>query len=250
MKITSRQLRQIIKEELARSGFGRLREGAGTEASIALSSYLQMQDFADDAIQVGDKLDDILSGNLVVKMGDKGQIVTVIQALVHGKLMQALRNKSPFTHAASSEGEAEISSSLQGMETDGDFGPATKKAVIALQKVQKADALKRFNNLAAGSPELPTIDGKVGRQTLTFLIKGLQGSSISGSSEEPDEPSETAQVASRATGNLGMARSGTYSKDDLPLPTPGGRVQTINADTGNLQEGRDLTARLMNRWLK
>ena len=210
-----------------------------------------MKDFADDAIQVGDKLDDILNNKLVVKRGDKGQIVTVIQALVHGKLMQALRNNSQFTHAASSAGEAEITNALQGMETDGDFGPATEKAVIALQKVQKADALKRFNKDAAGSPELTTIDGKVGRQTLNFLISGAQGASISGATaRSPDAPPGDEQNASRTfsakdTGLGPSYKPSTFDRSDAVVP-----MQTVDPATGNIREGRDLTSRLMNRWLK
>jgi len=309
MRITARQLRQIIKEELARTGFGRLREGAGENARIALSSYLEMKDFADDAIQVGDKLDDIMDGNLVIKRGDKGQIVTGIQALVHGKLMQALKNKSPFTHAASPEGEAEITSVLQGMDTDGDFGPATEKAVIALQKVQKADALKRFNKLAAGSPELTTIDGKVGRQTLTFLLSGEQGASITGQLRKaaPVEQKEDMLSKSKLLAALNdpttaksisdainmtpeqLKKLSELIGDEVPHPlswwisylqynsnNPDAEVDMIalqnaidqvsgkrepgnigparsaskNSTTDSMNEGHDLTARLMNRWIK
>ena len=123
---------------------------------------------------------------------------------------------------------------------------------MTLQKVAKDDAFQK--GAKASSSELPTIDGKVGRQTLSFLLASY-GASISGRSEEPDETPGNEQIASRtfSANDTGLGPSykpGSYKPAELPLPTPGGQVQTVDPATGNLREGRDLTSRLMNRWLK
>jgi len=91
MKITSRQLRQIIKEELARSGFGRLREGAGDTAKDMLNLFTMNsgpnENLPIEALQVDKELQDILDDKLVLKLGDGGRgqpdekVVKVIQAL-------------------------------------------------------------------------------------------------------------------------------------------------------------------------
>lgn len=314
MKITSRQLRQIIKEELARTGFGRLRESAG-EAAKDMLNLFQMSQFEIAAIEVDKELEDILNNTRVIKMGDKGQVVKVIQALVKGKLFQALENSKSLTSFAGSPGGAlEIQRSIRALgEPDGDFGNNTKNAVMTLQKVAKADAFQK--GARSSSPELPTIDGKVGRQTLSFLL-GKHGASISGKTAAPPTAprsfkksqliaaiqDDTAN-ADRFTDSLGIgteqlasiinltlddephpadfwvsrikygakktqaeiddialentleiaarhvfadepaqlkARSGSHDRDDLVYPTP----------AASMKEGRDLTSRLMNRWLK
>ena len=315
MKITSRQLRQIIKEELARTGFGRLRESAGSEASIALSTYFEMPEFAKLATGLtGDKLDSIAAGNLVIKMGDKGPVVKVIQALVKGKLNQAMENTSQTSYFGSTMGSGELGKAVTGLgEPDGDFGDKTRTAVMVLQKVMKDDAIAK--GAKQNSPELPIADGKVGRQTLTFLL-GTHGASATGETAAPptaprsfkksqliaaiqdeaadadrftdalgigteqlasiinltldDEPhaadwwvsrikygakktqTEINDIALKNTLDIAAstifaeepaqprARSGTYSREDIPYPRT----------AAPMKEGRDLTSRLMNRWLK
>jgi peptidoglycan hydrolase-like protein with peptidoglycan-binding domain len=183
MLIKESALRRIIKEELARTGFGRLREGAGEEASAALSTYFEMPQFATLAPGVGDKLDDILNNKLIIKMGDKGPVVKVIQALVKGKLNQAMKHTSQAPNFGSTMGSGELGKAVTGLgEPDGDFGDKTRTAVMVLQKVMKNDAITK--GAKQNSPELPTIDGAVGRQTLTFIL-GKHGGSVTGATAAP-----------------------------------------------------------------
>jgi len=255
MKITSRQLRQIIKEELARSGFGRLREGAegaGDTAKDMLNLFTMNsgpnENLPIEALQVDKELQDILDNKLVLKLGDGGRgqpdekVVKVIQALVKGKLSQAFANQSMTSFNKSPGGTVEIQKSVDELNLDGDFGNKTKNAVMTLQKVMLARAFQL--GAKATSPELPTIDGKVGRQTLKFLLS-LQGASISGATAtSPDEPPGSEQIASTAR-DLGTSlgpsyKPSTIDKSDAVVPV----------QTAPINEGRDLTSRLMNRWLK
>jgi len=309
MKITSRQLRQIIKEELARSGFGRLRESAGENASIALSQYFEMPEFADIAPEVGDKLDSIMDGNLVIKMGDKGPVVKVIQALVKGKLNQAMKNTSQASYFGSTVGSIEIGKAVTMLgEPDGDFGNNTMNAVKTLQKVMKDDAIAK--GAKQNSPDLPVADGKVGRQTLTFLL-GEHGASATGATaaspvaprsfkrseliaairDEADDADSFAGALDIGTEQLASIINLTL--DDEPHPADfwvsrikyGAKKKQVEindiavknaldiaarkpiakepaqprAKSGSyntadaalpMKEGRDLTSRLMNRWLK
>jgi peptidoglycan hydrolase-like protein with peptidoglycan-binding domain len=183
MRIQGKLLKKIIKEEIIRSTSGLIRESAGERAQIMLN-MLGMSEDAQDALTVSDKLEDIISGDLVVKQGNKGPVVKVIQALVKGKLWQALGNKGAASFASEKGGALEIQRSLAALgEPDGIFGDNTKNAVMTLQKVQKADAFMK--GATQDSPELTTIDGKVGRQTLSYLISGMQGASVSDTDLSP-----------------------------------------------------------------
>jgi peptidoglycan hydrolase-like protein with peptidoglycan-binding domain len=307
MKITSRQLRQIIKEELARSGFGRLREGAGDTAKDMLYLF-DMPQFDKDALQVDKELEDILNNTRVIKMGDKGQVVKVIQALVKGKLFQSLENKSAVSFTKSPGGELEIQRSINALgEPDGDFGNNTKNAVMTLQKVAISAATSAGRAKASAS-ELPTVDGKVGRQTLTFLL-GLQGASVTGQlrKAEPVEQKEDMLSKSKLIAALNDPATAKRISDVIKM-TPGqlkalaemigdedphpkswwieyfqfnsadpdadidmialqnaldqvsgkqepgdigpARSSVASKADAPMNEGRDLTARLMNRWLK
>jgi len=308
MKITSRQLRQIIKEELARTGFGRLREGAGESAKNMLYLF-DMPEFDKDALRVDKELEDILSGNLVIKMGDKGPVVKVIQALVKGKVNQAMENKSQTSYFGSTMGSIELGKAVSMLKPDGDFGNNTMNAVKTLQKIMKHDAIYT-KGAKQNSPDLPVADGKVGRQTLTFIL-GEHGASATGdAAPSPTAPRsfkkseliaairDEADDADRITGALGISTEQLASiinltTDDEPHPDwwwvsrikyganktqaeideialqnvldiaasatfakepaqPGYKPSTTDKSNAVLpmKEGRDLTSRLMNRWLK
>jgi len=234
MRITARQLRQIIKEELQRevdsSGYDInpdlsglpdepmvkmapkradvpdiLARGEG-EGPAALMTLTRWYSPADESIardlllspsykMVANKiLSNVSLGKSVMKMGDRGDAVKIMQLLIKAKLVQQLNNlsssvatdvalggmgggiesnsKSVAQRALSGAvvSNADLESATAdaldrlnagGAGPDGIYGPTTRDAVAIMQEYMQ-------QNNREGYPG--EVDGIIGRQTMSYII--------------------------------------------------------------------------------
>jgi len=257
MKITGKQLRQIIKEELARNAMneedpidrvtrevGAETAARGAEALKAVTNretaaaQAKMDTSADDedlddvladlpdskssapttfspssgiidAIRsrgtpeqhkianqhyaaAQKTLDAVLEGTKLIQLGDKGAATKIVQLLVLTQLGSFIGITNKAAEYATMEDLADevlklLEAAKSRLKADGDFGPATRDAIRAAQGAMY------FNSVIAkevGVPERPipasrlgTMDGKVGRQTLNYLINRRLGAAVTGASE-------------------------------------------------------------------
>lgn len=258
MKITGKQLRQIIKEELARNAMNeedsinKVRREVGAEtaargeealkavtdretaaAQVKMDTSADDEDLDDvladlpdskssaptprspsagaiDAIRVmggspaqieivnqnyaaaQKTLDAVLEGTKLIQLGDKGAATKIVQLLVLTQLSSFIGIANSAAEYATMKGFAgevlkQLEAAKSRLKADGDFGPATKDAIRAAQGAMY------FNSVIAkkvGAPERPipasrlgTMDGRVGRQTLNYLINRSLGAAVTDASE-------------------------------------------------------------------
>lgn len=243
MKITGRQLRQIISEEILRTHKGkRINEVRGEplpddvlrkldtagddledapDAAVAMPSQKkasssidydprqiprarfsglkvirdQLPEMAKDIMQilvnpeVGKELNDIVKGEKVLQVGSSGPAVKVYQAVVLANLRSWIKAHRGETSATGLTGKEVAEKAIKtngnvsdadlragvyeiittgGFTPDGSYGPATRAAVALIQVIMDR---KQILSTFGGAPVDwdAVIDGKIGRQTATFL---------------------------------------------------------------------------------
>jgi peptidoglycan hydrolase-like protein with peptidoglycan-binding domain len=137
-------------------------------------------------------LDAVLEGSKIIQLGDKGAATKIVQLLVLTQLSSFIGIANRAAEYATMKGFAgevlkQLEAAKSRLKADGDFGPATKDAIRAAQGAMY------FNSVIAkkvGAPERPipasrlgTMDGKVGRQTLNYLINRRLGAAVTDASE-------------------------------------------------------------------
>ena len=255
MKITGRQLRQIIKEELARNAMNeedpldKVRSEVGADLDARGAEMLKAYDDRETAAALAktsssvpfdmDSIDDLLTGlpdskssaptprspsdgviaairemggtseqiNIVnqnyaaaqqtldavlegsklIQLGSKGAAVKIIQLLVLTQLDSFISTAKRAAEYAKMKGFADevlkqLEAAKSRLKADGDFGPATRDAIRA---AQGAMYFRSVITKSVGAPEqtipasrLGTMDGKVGRQTLNYLINRSLGAAV------------------------------------------------------------------------
>lgn len=133
-----------------------------------------------------DGLDKVYNGDLVVKMGDRGPLVKALQILVRSSISDFLDFVTPQTRSIYlrdfANSAIDALSSAYAMTPDGVYDSDTSDAVKAIQKAM--NVVYRLHLLSGGGPvekimQNPAkIDGRIGRQTLQFLM-GRVGATIS-----------------------------------------------------------------------
>ena len=209
MRITQRQLRQIISEEVQ----NRLQEAdPGIDPDTGLpdpkvsksepdspssgaidtlrhkgATAEQIEIFNQNYAAAQKTLDAVLEGKKLIQLGDKGPAVKIVQLLLvtqldgligSAKNAAAINDLRDFANNAVKQLEAV----KPILKVDGDYGPTTVKAVRAMQAAMAAE---NANKRTVGGPSstdpekrerlirperMGTVDGKVGRQTLRYLI--------------------------------------------------------------------------------
>jgi len=133
-----------------------------------------------------DGLDRVYNGELVVKMGDRGPLVKALQILIRASLSEYLDAVTPQIRSIFLRDFANDAIDALGnayaMTPDGVYGSDTSDAVKAVQKAM--NVMYRLLLLSGGGPDAKMmqnpvkIDGRIGRQTLQFLM-GRVGAQIS-----------------------------------------------------------------------
>jgi len=229
MRITARQLRQIIKEELQRevdsSGYDinpdlsglpdepmvkmpAVRPGIESTGknygygNMMFNKLAMGTPYASDAIRLGmaakkpplvQELNDITHGKKVLRMGDSGDAVKIVQIMMYGMLSDRARSVTGINdtenigidpvqfakQAVRSDGanvtldqiEAAITNLIYDFVPDGNFGPKTFAATVLIQLL--ADHRQTVMNGMGDSVTVEwrsAIDGIVGRQTIQYLM--------------------------------------------------------------------------------
>lgn len=163
-----------------------------------MSSYLQvlrMRQAPNNMMSEAEKLfptvlpdlDKVFNGDLVVKTGDRGPLVKALQILIFSSISDLQDMMIPQLKSVYLRDEADdaIESLAQGYSIGptGNFDNSTYTAVVGVQKAM--NVIYKLQELSSGGPtdkivaRPAQIDGKIGRQTLQFLM-GRLGAAVSG----------------------------------------------------------------------